>query len=98
MRPLDVREWLEQERLSGLPHAEFAAQALEVMDGDDRMLLQVEQATGDVVRHSDQIVEAFRVRAAVLAALYAAEAIDENVSADQVGGLLRMFLPEMERV
>jgi hypothetical protein len=32
MKPLTVREWLEQERLSGLPHADFAADALADLD------------------------------------------------------------------
>lgn len=38
MKPLTTREWLEQERLSMLPHADFAADALlalEAWDGDD---------------------------------------------------------------
>lgn len=100
MKPLTVREWLEQERRTGLPHADFAADAVlalverdEMAEGDEAWRDDVNRATGDVVTSSDQIVDCFKFRAAVLTALNDAGVADGDVTGDQAAGLLRMFLP-----
>ena len=100
MKPLTVREWLEHERLTGLPHADFAADSLlaiaerdEMAEGDEAWRDDVNRETGDVVTSSDQIVECFKFRAAILTALNDAGVADGDVTGDQAAGLLRMFLP-----
>jgi len=101
MKPLTVHEWLEQERASGLPHADFAADALLVLDEKahndeawDNLLDRINTATGDVVDSNDQIVECFKFRDKVLCELVDAGLIDDtDVPLDQMSGLLRMFLP-----
>lgn len=100
MKPLTVREWLERERLSGLPHADFAADALLAIDerddlseGDEKLLDEINLATGDVIEDSDQIVDCFKFRSHVLQALNDAGVVDGDVSGGEAAGLLRMFLP-----
>lgn len=101
MRWLNAREWLENERLSGLPTADLAADALLAIDerdalseGDELLLDQINQATGDVIENSDQIVECFKFRDAVLNVLVDAGVSDgDPLTAEQAKGLLRMFLP-----
>lgn len=100
-RFLNAREWLEHERLTGLPTADLAADALAVMDerdalseGDELLLDQINQATGDVIENSDQIVDCFKFRDAVLNVLVEAGVSDgDPLTAAQAAGLLRMFLP-----
>lgn len=100
MKPLTVQEWLEQERASGLPHADFANDALVLLDEKahndeawDSLLDRVNTATGDVIDNSDQIVDCFEFRDATLSALNDAGVVDGDVPGDQAAGLLRMFLP-----
>lgn len=100
MKPLTAREWLEQERQSMLPHADFAAEILADLDEldafierDDELRDRVDRATGDQLSDNDQIVEAFAFRNAVLIALTDAGVIDDECTSDQAAGLLRMFLP-----
>lgn len=95
-----MREWLEQERLSGLPHADFAADALlaiderdALADSSDDLLDRINAATGDMIEDNGQIVEAFVFRNDVIAALNNAGVADGDVTGAQAAGLLGMFLP-----
>lgn len=100
-RWLNAREWLEHERLTGLPTADLAADALAIMaerdalsDADELMLDEINRATGDVIENSDQIVDCFKFRDAVLNVLVDAGVSDgDPLTAAQVAGMLRMFLP-----
>lgn len=101
-RWLNAREWLEAERLSGLPHADFAAEALRMVDeGSDAdelyegLLDDINRATGDVIEEPAQVVECFKWREAVMVALTDAGVHDgdDEMTAEQCAGLLRMFLP-----
>lgn len=100
VKPLTMREWLEQERLSGLPHADFAADALlaiderdTLADESDDLLDRINAATGDMVEDNRQIVEAFVFRGHVLRMLNEAGVADGDVTGEQAAGLLGMFLP-----
>lgn len=99
-RWLNAREWMEYERLTGLPHADFAADALAQLDAGqaadelyETLLDDINRATGDVVDGPEAIVDAYRFRDAVLSALNDAGVADGDLTPDQAVGLLRMFLP-----
>lgn len=101
LRWLNAQEWLEHERLTGLPHADFAHEALAAMEGlaqheeaDQQLLNLIHDLTGDTISTSDQIVECFEFRDRVMQVLVDAGVSDGDIlTGDQASGLLRMFLP-----
>lgn len=99
MRWLNAREWLEHERLTGLPHADFASAALSDLDEQDgaaEALDQIEDILGDHGRDTDQEVRRLvDLQDAVLVVLADAGVIthDQGPADVDVPGLLRMFLP-----
>lgn len=95
-RWLNAREWLEHERLTGLPHADFAAEALREMgelDHNDEMIRAIDQDLGEPDDLPGRCKKLLDFEDAVLTALVDAGVIEDDCPADQVGGLLRMFLP-----
>jgi hypothetical protein len=95
-RWLNAREWLEHERLTGLPHADFAGEALrqlDLLEDADGLVELIDDAfdgPDDLVATANMFRD---FRDAVLTVLVDAGVIDDDVPADQVGALLRMFLP-----
>lgn len=101
-RWLNAREWLEYERLTGLPHADFAAEALRELgeaEDTDEALQELHEAisTFDDTTTPDKALnivleDANRYRA-VVTLLREAGIVDPEVWNLDVVPLLRMFLP-----
>lgn len=97
MRWLNAREWLEHERLTGLPTADLAGEALGLLDQAEASEDIIQTLEYDLDRPDDiklAVTDLLAFREAVMDVLIGAGVSDgEDLTPRQASGLLRMFLP-----